>query len=94
MLILTNLETAADINSLLTPKRDILTLANKVNGSMLAFHREVASSIEIEELANTFFETKQYITKLRQESSMVNYNNLPNRINKLKNIKIDSTDFI
>jgi hypothetical protein len=94
MIKLESLELALDVESLLTPKKSILSLARKVNGSMLAFHKEIKTSYEIEQLAESFFKTRNDLNLIKNKSQHLRSYDLTDKIDKLKSMRIDSVDFI
>lgn len=92
MIKLENLETAPDLNTLLEPKKKIYNLIQKVNGSMAAFHKEVKTSKEIEDLAQELLVTISIKRATEQRSHQVSFSNLIDKLKKTKNIKINNVD--
>jgi hypothetical protein len=88
------LEEKTDIETILEPKKRIFNLVNEVNGSMLNFHKLAKRSEDIEELANSFFDTKKNIQKIKIESSLVSMERMRYGIEKVKPIKCTNLDFI
>ena len=94
MLKLEILDTAPDLNTLLEPKRKIYNLIQKVNGSMAAFHKEVKTSKEIEDLATELASVIAVKDAAKIKSQHVSLSNLVEKLKKTKNIKLDDVDFI
>lgn len=92
MIKLENLETAPDLNNLLEPKRKIYNLIQKVNGSMAAFHKEVKTSKEIEDLAEELVVAMTIKDTTSQRSQQVSFHNLVEKLKKTKNIKVTTVD--
>ena len=88
------LETQVNLDSLLVPKKKILDLAAEVNGSMLKFQNTVKTSAEIKALAEEFFDVRRTVQTIQTRSGLVSQHSLVDKIHKIKNIKLDSTDFI
>lgn len=86
------LESAPDLNTLLEPKRKVYNLIQKVNGSMAAFHKEVKTSKEIEDLADQLLGTIAVKRTAQERSRQVNVNNLIEKLKRTKNIKLNQVD--
>lgn len=94
MIKLDLLENAPDLTTLLEPKRKIYNLIQKVNGSMAAFHKEVKTSKEIEDLAGELFTIINIQNATKSRSQGIRLENLIEKLKKTKNIKVNDIDFV
>ena len=88
------LENKPDLEALLEPKKKIHNLIIECDGSMLKFHKAVKSSKELEELAETFFASKENFKTIKNKSTVIPIDRLTNRLAKLKGMRAAEVDFV
>ena len=81
------------VSELLAPKKEIFDLVNKINGSMLELHKNLKTSKDIEVLAQKFYNAEETLREIRNRG-FLNLYNVKSKISKLKNMQVETDDFI
>lgn len=94
MIALDKLKQNLDVDDLLKSKKEIHNKIIEVKNSMQQFHKTFKTSKEIEILADEFFESKKTVSTFMTTSPKLNLETLKSKINNLKNITVETEDFI
>jgi hypothetical protein len=92
MIRIEQLEKNFDLETMIEPKKKVFSLVSEINGSMLAFHKTLKTSKDVELLAESVFKTKEEIKRIKEGA--VNLDGLSKKIQNTKPIKSILVDFI
>ena len=94
MIKLDLLESKNDLDEYLHSKKRVSELIDKIDGSMLNFHKEVKTVKEMENIALNFFRDKKRIKEIRSNNGGISESALNLRVDKIVSVQTEDIDFI